>query len=182
MTIPHRAPSGRPGLDEFASYASGDIGRVRGDDAVEVLSELGRRTVALLAPLEEDKVAGLSYGPDKWTLKEVVGHIIDDERIFAYRALCIARGERRSLPGFDEKEYAHGADFESRSLASLLIEYQAVREASLALFSSLTSEAWMRRGVVTDYEASVRGLAFHIAGHELHHIRILNERYLSQLA
>ena len=181
MNIPHRWPSGRPGEDEYADYARVDIERVQGDDAVEVLSELARNTVELLAPLEEDKVTGLSYGPGKWTLKEIVGHIIDDERIFAYRALCIARGEQRPLPGFDENDYARGAQFESRSLASLLIEYQAVREASLALFSSLSSEAWMRRGVVTDYEASVRGLAFHIAGHEMHHIRILSERYLSQL-
>jgi hypothetical protein len=114
-------------------------------------------------------------------LKEVVGHLADDERILAYRALCLARGEVRELPGFEENVYVAGADFEQRSLASLLAEYRTVRAATLTLLTGLPGEAWLRRGMVNGYRASVRGLAFHIAGHELHHVRVLREKYLVQI-
>jgi uncharacterized damage-inducible protein DinB len=119
-----------------------------------------------------------SRTPAKWTLKEVIGHLCDDERIFAYRLLCVARGDVRPLPGFDENEYMRDAGFESRTLADLAAEYAAVRAATLSLLGSMTAEGWRRRGVVNGYEASVRGLAFHVAGHELHHLRILREKYL----
>jgi hypothetical protein len=122
--------------------------------------------------------AGSTYASGKWTLKEVVGHLSDDERIFAYRALTIARGDPTPLPGFDEKTYVGAAGFETRALADLLAEYRSVRDATITLLRGLPAEAWLRRGIVNEYEASVRGLAFHIAGHELHHLRILRERYL----
>ncbi|MGH7497928.1 MAG: DinB family protein [Gemmatimonadales bacterium] len=172
--------SGRPLDGEFAGYAKADIDLVPGDDAVKVLTGLAQETLALLGPLAERRVAGLTYEVGKWTLKEVLGHLADDERIFAYRALCLARNDARPLPGFDEKLYMEGAGFEARSLASLLTEYRAVRAASLALFSGLSPDAWLRRGVVNGYDATVRGLAFHIAGHECHHIRIVRERYLER--
>jgi DinB superfamily len=132
----------------------------------------------LLQSLDEEAIRALRYAPGKWTLKEVVGHLIDDERIFAYRALCVARGDARRLPGFDENEYVAATDFESRPLPRLIAEYRAVRAATLALFAPLTAEEWVRRGNVNGYEASVRGLAFHVAGHELHHLRTLREKYL----
>lgn len=172
------APSGRPLSGEFASYAAADIAFVAGDDAVAALTAQGRDVVALLASLDEDRVRGLTYAPGKWTLKEVVGHMIDDERIFAYRALCIARGDARPLPGFDEKEYVAGARFEERSLSTLIADYRAVRASTILLFEPLSPDEWLRRGIVNEYEASVRGLAFHIAGHELHHVRVVRERYL----
>jgi hypothetical protein len=181
MNVPHRSPSGRPDENEYPEYARIYVDRVRGDDAVEALSESESETVALLGPLEEDKVSGLTYAPGKWTLKQVLGHVIDCERVFAYRALCIARGEAASLPGFDQEAYAAVADAESRSLASLLVEYHAVREASMALFKTLSPEAWTRRGKANELSVTVRGLAFQIPGHELHHLAILRERYLSQL-
>lgn len=170
--------TGRPADDEFGAHAKADIDAVPGDDAIEALRRGAEQVVALLDSLDDGHVAGRAYAPGKWTLKQVLGHMIDDERIFAYRALCIARGDTRELPGFDENEYMAGSDFEPRTLASLLDEYRTVRAATISLFAPLSAEAWKRRGVVNGYEASVRGLAWHIAGHELHHLRMLRERYL----
>lgn len=110
-------------------------------------------------------------------MKQVLGHLIDDERIFAYRLLCVARGEDAELPGFDEDRYAAHAEFERRPLEDLLADYGAVRAATLALLRGLPPSAWTRRGRVNGYACSVRGLAFHVAGHELHHLRVLRERY-----
>jgi len=169
--------SGRPVEGEFASYAKSDIDYVIGDDAIAVLSEQGESVIALLESLDEESIRAHRYAPGKWTVKEVIGHLIDDERIFAYRALCVARGDTRPLPGFEENDYVAATDFESRPLATLIAEYRAVRAATLALFEPLNAEEWVRRGTVNGYEASVRGLAFHMAGHELHHLRTLRERY-----
>ena len=174
--------SGRPLRGEFADYAAGDIGFVDGDDAVAALRAQGSRVESMLRGWSDGAVAGLRYAPDKWTAREVIGHLIDDERIFVYRAMCVARGEPLALPGFDEKLYASNAEHESRSVESLRIEYAATRAATIAFFSSLTESQWMRKGIVNGYSASVRGLAFHIAGHELHHLRILDEKYLSPRA
>jgi hypothetical protein len=169
--------SGRPLPGEFADYAADDIAYVEGEDAVRILTLLGESTLALLDSVDEDAARGLTYAPGKWTLKEVVGHLIDDERIFCYRALCVARNEVRPLAGFDENAYVAATRFESRTLRNLAAEYRAVRAATLALFESFTEGEWLRRGNVNGYEASVRGLAFHMAGHELHHLRVLRERY-----
>jgi hypothetical protein len=178
MTQRTTAPSGRPLPGEYAPYAQADIDSVLGTDAPTVFADLGVETRTFLQSFHEDQVRGLRYAPDKWTLKDVLGHIIDDERIFAYRALCLARGETKSLAGFDEKGYAANADAENRPWGDLLDEYRVVRAASVALFSSLRPAAWERAGEVNGYRATPRGLAFHIAGHELHHLRIVRERYL----
>jgi uncharacterized damage-inducible protein DinB len=169
--------SGRPGPGEFATYAQDDIDMVEGDDAVIALRRQRLETVGLFELLGEVN-ADLAYAPGKWTVKQVLGHLSDDERIFAYRALCVARGDTRPLPGFDEKAYAQAARSDRRSLVELLDEFNAVRIASVELFSGLDQEAWLRRGTVNGYSASPRGLAFHIAGHELRHRRIIQERYL----
>jgi DinB superfamily len=162
-----RVSSGRPLPGEVADYAWPDIDRVPGNDAVAALMTTARETLTLLQPLPEATVAGLTYAPGKWTLKQIVGHLIDDERIFAYRALCLARGDQRELPGFDENLYMKQAGFEKRSLAGLLREYQAVREATVALFTELPLDVWLHRGVVN--------------GHELHHTQILRDQYLPRL-
>jgi DinB family protein len=169
--------SGRPREGEYASYARPDIDQVVGDDATAALAAQEREVLALLEPIGEEAARGLTYAPGKWTLKEVVGHLADDERIFAYRALCIARGDTNALPGFDEKLYVERAGCEGRSLADLLAEYRTVRAASIAFFGGLPAEAWLRAGTVNEYRATVRGLAFHIAGHELRHLRALREEY-----
>jgi hypothetical protein len=167
MQTPSRIPSGRPLAGEYASYAAEDLRHVAGEDAIDALAAQEREVVALLAAINETDAAGLMYAPGKWTLKEVIGHLIDDERIFAYRLLCVARRDRRPLPGFDENEY-------------VAAEYSIVRKGTIVLLESLTPEEWLRSGEVNGYQASVRGLAFHIAGHELHHLRVLRERYLQQ--
>lgn len=167
--------SGRPEEGEFASYAAEDIAHVAGDDVVTALEAVAAETAALFATVPENVPA---YAPGKWTLKEVIGHLIDDERIFAYRALCLARKETLPLPGFDENRYVAATRFEERSLTSLLRDYRAVREATIAFFESLTEEEWLRTGIVNGYSASVRGLGFHLVGHELHHLRVIRERYL----
>ena len=174
--------SGRPLEGEFAPYASADIDAVEGDDGVQALRAQADILQQLFDPLDDALVAGLAYADGKWTLKQVLGHLIDDERIFTYRALCLARGDTRPLPGFDENEYMRDAGFEGRALGDLLAEYRTVRQATLTLLEGLPHGAWLRRGTVNGYNATVRGLAFHIAGHELHHIRLVRERYLPLLA
>ncbi len=182
MTQRTTAPSGRPLPGEYAAYAQADIDCVDGTDAATVLAALAVDTSTFLESLPEAQVRGLRYAPAKWTLKEVLGHIIDDERIFAHRAFCLARGETTPLMGFDEKGYAANAEAESRSWEDLLDEYRVVRAASIALFRSLPPAAWGRGGEVNGYRATPRGLAFHIAGHELHHLLMVRERYLPLLA
>ncbi len=172
-----RLPTGRAESGEFADYAAPDIDAVRGDDAVEALVELEPRTRELFESLRVLVESGATYAPGKWTLKEILGHLIDDERIFSYRILCLARGETLDLPGFDEKLYVASADFESRTVPSLLNEYAAVRAATISMLLHLPEGAWTRRGRVNGYSASARGLAFHVAGHELHHHRVIEERY-----
>lgn len=164
----------------MAPYAKADVDHVQGDDAIGALTAQKRETALLFESLDEARVRGLRYAPGKWTLKEVLGHLADDERIFAYRALCIARGDERALASFDEKLYVEHAEFEPRPLAGLIAEYRAVRQATITLLEGLAPEAWRRRGRVADYTASVRGLAFHIAGHELRHLRSVREKYLAR--
>jgi DinB family protein len=181
VSAPHpRLHSGRPGADEYSAHASADIGRVEGDDAILALTAQKRATVLLFESLDEERVRGLRYAPGKWTLKEVLGHLADDERIFAYRALCVARGDEQALSSFDEKLYVEGAGFEARPLSGLVREYRAVRQATITLLEGLAPEAWQRRGRVAGYTASVRGLAFHIAGHELRHLAAVREKYLAR--
>jgi hypothetical protein len=177
-----REASGRPEAGEYAPYAEADIARVEGSDAIAVLEGLAGQTLGFLNSLPEDRLGGLRYAPGKWTLKDVVGHVVDDERVFAYRAFCIARGEKLSLPGFDEEVYATHGEAERRPWEELLSGYRAVRAASLALFRGLSPSGWTRVGEVNGYRATPRGLAFHIAGHEQHHVRWLQERYVPLLA
>ena len=176
---PHvRAATGRPEPGEYAAYAQADFDAVPGDDAIAALEHARDATLALFAPLDEVAIRGLRYPPRKWTVKEVLGHLIADERIYAFRALSVARGDAGPLPGFDENAYVTHARFEERLLADLLAEYRLVRASTLALLHGLPDDAWTRTGLANGYPASARGLAFHIAAHELHHLRVLRERYL----
>jgi DinB superfamily len=169
--------SGRPEDGEYAPYAQSDIDCVTGDDAVAALRDQEQVVLNFFGAFTDETANGFTYAPGKWTVKEVLGHLSDDERIFAYRALCVARGESAPLPGFDENEYVAGANFESRSLTDLIAEYRSVRHASITLYESLDDAGSLRRGTVNGYSASARGLAFHVAGHELHHLRTLREKY-----
>lgn len=173
--------SGRPVTGEFAAYAAEDIAFVAGDDAASALAAQRDEVLALLSPFGDDAVEGVTYAPGKWSLKDVVAHLADDERIFAYRILCIARRDTRPLDGFDEKHYAAAAGASQRRWAALLQDYSAVREATITLLEGLPPAAWDYLGIVDGYEASVRGLAFHIAGHELRHLRAIQSLYLPRV-
>ncbi|MCB9885731.1 MAG: DinB family protein [Planctomycetes bacterium] len=166
----------RPAADEYAPYFHAYVDRVPGDDLIARLQEQGEGTRRLLAGLDE--VAGMHrYAAGKWTVKRVLQHVVDGERMFTYRALCIARGEQQSLPGFDENAYAELDGSDARSLASIVAEFAAVRAASIALFSGFEDAAWRRRGVANGNPFTVRALAWVAAGHELHHRTVLRERY-----
>ena len=146
-----------------------------GDVLASLESQLAG-TVAVLDAFGEDG-AGYRYAPGKWSVREVVGHVVDAERVFAYRAMCAARGETAALPSFDENAWVESADFERRTLASLMGELTAVRRATLALFRNLDDRALARRVVASGVPVTARALAWIIAGHELHHRRLLEERY-----
>jgi hypothetical protein len=166
----------RPGSDEYAPYYGKYIGLVGDGDIVRRLEEQIAGTMTALAGVPEGR-AGHRYGPDKWSIREVVGHLADAERVFAYRAMRFARADATPLPGFEENAFVANASFESRTLASLADEYAAVRRASVAFFGALTPEEWLRGGVASSNVVTVRALAWIAAGHELHHRQILRERY-----
>jgi hypothetical protein len=167
----------RPAADEFAPFYAGYVQQVPDGDIVEAMIGGAEISAALLGDLPDD-IASRAYAPGKWTLKEVVLHCADTERIFAYRALRIARGDTTPLPGFDENAYTPLSGASSRTLEDILDELQSVREASVTLFSGLPSEAWTRRGMASGKEVSVRGIAWITAGHLLHHMGVIQDRYL----
>jgi len=133
--------------------------------------------VAILSSLGE-RQGNYRYAPDKWSVKEVLGHVIDTERIFAYRALRIARNDKTPIEGFEQDDYVRAALSGNHTLAGLIEEFSAVRRAGLLLFRSFEPEAWVRKGIASQKEISVRALVYVIAGHELHHRKILQEKYL----
>jgi hypothetical protein len=171
------AAIGRPQENEFPPYAKVYVNQVYSDDVVQVLAEQIAKTLALLQSIGEER-SMLAYAPGKWTVRQVIGHMSDTERIFAYRALCIARGDTAPLPGFEQDQYVPNAGSNERSLRDLLQEFVVVREATLALLRGLPGKAWDRFGTTSGSSTSVRGLVFTIAGHELHHYKIFQERYL----
>ena len=165
----------KPGPDEYFEYYGKYISLV-GDDALAALHAQGVSTPRLLSGVSEAQ-AMFRYEPGKWSVKEVLGHVIDGERVFAHRALRFARADRTPLPGFEENEWVPAAHFDRRPLPELVAEYSAVRAATLALLGSFDGEALTRRGTANDKEISVRALAHIIAGHELHHVGLLRTRY-----
>ena len=118
------------------------------------------------------------YAPGKWTIKEILVHLIDDERIYAYRALRIARGDTTPLPGFSQDAYVPYSRANDRTVKSILKEYVTVRKATLSLFSTFSEEDLLRRGTANGHTVSVRALLYHLAGHELHHLNVIQEKYL----
>lgn len=147
----------RPDASEHAPYYAGYIARVPDGDLLKTLEQQDEETMALLSGVPESK-AGLAYAPGKWSLKEVIGHLADAERVFAYRALRLARGDQTPLAGFDEKAWVPNAGCAGRTLADLLGELRAVRAATLALLRHLPKEAATRRGTANGAEVTVRAL------------------------
>lgn len=166
----------RPGPDEYSPFFQGYVDRVPPGDALVHLRAQGERTLRLLRGLTEAQGA-FAYAPGKWTVKRLVQHVIDGERLFGYRAMCIARGEAGNLPGFDEDAYAANDGSDARPVAALAGEYAAVRAATVELYAGFDAAAAARRGVANGKPIGVRALLWITAGHELHHLSVLRERY-----
>lgn len=167
----------RPDVGEYAPYYEKYVSLVTSDDIVETLASQLEVTETSLRAIAEEQ-AGHRYAEGKWSVRELVGHMIDTERIFAYRALRFSRNDANELPGFDQDLYVDNGPYEQCRLADLIDEFISVRRSTVSLFRNLQPEAWGRRGVASQNIMSVRALAFVTAGHELHHMAILRERYL----
>jgi DinB superfamily len=166
----------RPADTEFAPFYAAYIARVPETDPLPALGAQPGELLALadrIAP--EDEL--FRYAPDKWTVRQVFGHLIDTERVMGYRAFCIARGEAKPLPGFDEKEYVARADSDERSVKALAHEFAAVRHANLWNIRRWTADDWDRTGNANGKEVSARAIAYIMAGHVRHHLAILREQY-----
>jgi uncharacterized damage-inducible protein DinB len=163
---------------EYAPYYGRYISLVVGNDILEILDEQRRQTVTLLSGRDEAD-GDFRYAPEKWSAKEVLGHVCDTERIFAYRALRISRGDQTPIEGFEQDDYVKNGPFAERSLADAIEDYIAVRRATISLFRNLDEPAWSRRGIANKNEINVRSIAYLVAGHELHHRRILEEKYFA---
>ena len=166
----------RPEPGEFAPYYERYISLVAGTDILGTLDAQRRQTLLLLSG-RDDRDGEYRYAPGKWSAKEALGHVCDTERVFAYRALRIARGDQTPLAGFEQDDYVKNGPFAKAPMEEIIEDYIAVRRASITLFRNLDEAAWVRRGVANNNEVSVRALAYIIAGHELHHRRILEEKY-----
>jgi uncharacterized damage-inducible protein DinB len=168
----------RPAATEYAPYYGKYVTLVPDGDITATLAAQLEDTLALFRSIPEEG-GGYAYAPGKWSIKELLGHVIDCERIFAYRTLCIGRNDKTPLPGFEQDDYVANTDFNARTLGSLIDEFAAVRQANLALFKHFTDEEWQRHGTASENAISARALAYIIAGHELYHRDILKTRYLA---
>jgi uncharacterized damage-inducible protein DinB len=167
----------RPEPTEYAQPYAGYIANVPETDILSAIEQQSSETQKLLASLDETKAA-YRYAEGKWSVKEVIGHFTDAERIFAYRALAIARGETQPLPGFEENDYVRNASFDSWKLGDLAEHYALVRRSTIVLFQNFPDPAWTNRGIASDNPITVRAIAWTIVGHERHHLKVLRERYL----
>jgi uncharacterized damage-inducible protein DinB len=167
----------RPETEEFDSYYERYISLVADGDVIYSLKTQITKTLDVLAEINAEK-ADFRYAEGKWSVKELVGHIIDSERIFAYRALRVARGDQTPIEGYEQDDYIKNAEFARCNLRDLAEEFALVRRANVLMFQNLSEAAWHRRGIANNNEISVRALAYIAAGHEIYHINILKERYL----
>ena len=167
----------RPLADECAPFYAGYVDEVPpGADVRAVLRDQARLLPAAFAAVTEARAA-FRYAEGKWSIKEVVGHLSDAERVFSYRLLRIARGDTTPLAGFDEDEYVRTAEFDRRPWSDLVGEWVAVRQATLALINGLDDSCWLRRGIASGRVVTVRALAYITVGHTVHHVGVLRDRY-----
>ena len=166
----------RPQPDEYSAFAARYVDLVGKGPIIEILEYLQQMTYNFFLRIDPDK-ASYAYAEGKWTVKQVLGHMADTERVFAYRALAFSR-EAIELPGFDQDVYMEKATFNERTLEDLAEEFRTVREATLYLLKSLTEEQTKQKGIASGNPVSVRALAYMIAGHEMHHIKVLKDKYL----
>ena len=167
----------RPETNEYAQFYEGYIKDVVGNDPFRNLENQYQEIQSILQSLPKDE-ANFAYTEGKWTVKEVLGHMIDTERIMDYRALCISRKDKQSLPGFEQDDYVQEANFKERTITNLLEDYRIVRKSTISLFKNFTENMLNQRGVANDKEVTVLALLYIITGHEMHHLKILKEKYL----
>ena len=168
----------RPDQSEYAPYYARYVSLVPDGDVLDVLERQLGDTVHLLGGVSEARVEH-RYAPGKWSVRQVVGHVIDTERIFAYRGLCFARGDAGPLPGYEQDDYAVRGEFDRRTLRDLVGELVHVRRGNVMMFRGMSDEVLARRGVANGVEFSVRAIPWVLAGHERHHVGILREKYLA---
>jgi hypothetical protein len=168
----------RPNKNDYAPYYEGYINLIHGDDIRKILASQSIETQEVLNSFPK-AMGEFSYQSGKWTVKEVIGHLTDTERVMAYRAMCIARDGKQSLPGFDQDEYVKAGNFNKRELFDLIYEFRLLRESNMLLAKGLDKEVFSNRGVANKNEVTVLALFYIIAGHEKHHMNILVERYRS---
>src|SRR6202453_4680862 len=178
VIVPPTLVIARPQPDEYAPYYGKYIALVSGDDVLASLDQQRRDSMKLLCSRDEAD-GDFRYAPEKWSAKEVLGHVCDTERVFAYRALRIARADATPMQGFEQDDYVRNGPFARAPLAEIIEDYIAVRRATITLLRNLDEAAWLRRGVANKNAISVRALAYIIAGHELHHRGILMEKYFA---
>jgi hypothetical protein len=167
----------RPDQSDYAPFYENYIKLVEGEDILKILNDQSIITQDVLNSFSEHK-GNYRYADGKWTVKEVVGHLLDTERVFAYRALCIARAEKKSLPGFEQDDYVKEGNFNRRELFELNYEFRLLRESNLLLFRSFAPEMLCKRGFASESSVTVLAILFMIAGHEKHHIKVLREKYM----
>ncbi len=163
--------------DEYGSFYATYIDHCEGKSLMAQMKS-GKETLPAVIEGLTNKEMMYRYEPGKWSIKQMIGHITDTERVMAFRALAFSRGDKNPLPGFEQDHYVEQANFEERSAADLLNEYNLVRQSTIALFSSFTQHMMKKRGTASDVDFTVRALGMIICGHEIHHIKILSERYL----
>ena len=167
----------RPDPSEYNPYYDGYIRAAGEGDIIQILADEGENAVRLFDGIEPER-GRYRYEEGKWSLAEVLGHIVDTERLFSYRALRIARGDTTPMPGMDQDQWVAGSDFDARGLASLSKEFLALRASNISLFSSFTDEECVRIGNASGFDFSVRALIYITAGHAMHHVRVIEDRYL----
>ncbi len=167
----------RPSENDYPLYYKGYIESVPGEDVISVLEQQLKDADSFFNSMHASK-ENFAYAEGKWTVKEVIGHMVDVERVMAYRALAIARAEKKHIPGFDENDYVRAGNFSERSIQSLADEFRLLRGSNIILFKSFNDEALLRRGIANEYKITVTAIIFIIAGHYAHHINIIKQRYL----
>jgi len=166
----------RPQPGEYAPYYEKYVSLIEGTDILGTLDEQRRQSLLLLSGLSEEN-GNFRYAPEKWSAKELWGHVCDTERVFAYRALRISRGDATPLAGFEQDDFVKNGPFARGAMSDVIEDYIAIRRATVSLLRNLDEAAWGRRGTASNYEVTVRALAYMIAGHEVHHRRILVGKY-----
>jgi hypothetical protein len=171
--------TGRPEAREYAEAFGGYVGKVPGDDVLTFIEKQLDTVLALIRSIDESK-GDFRYEPGKWSINELLGHLVDSERVFQYRALVFARNDVSPLPGFDQDPWIENSNYANLSIADIAAEFEAVRRSTILLFQHLDRSAWERQGIANDKPMTTRAAAFVIGGHVQHHLDVLNSRYLNK--